>query len=298
MMQHLQTLLAALRHMVGAPVASALNILIMGIAISLPVGLYVLMQNAQELSTRLSSVPQISLFLAAGVNQEEAARIGRQLEQHAGITRAEFVSREQALAHLKRNSGMADVIAGLGQNPLPDAYVVYPRSSDPAQLEALRDELQKWHGVEHAQLDSAWARKLDALIGFVRLAVLILAGLLSIALVAITFNTIRLQILTRRDEIEISKLIGATDGFIRRPFLYFGLAQGLAAGIAAYLLIVASLALLNLKLGTLAELYGSSFSLHYLDVADSLSLLVFAAYLGWLGAWLSVSQHLWRIEPR
>ncbi len=298
MRQLVRTLSATLRRLTAAPVSSALNILIMGIAISMPVGLYVLLQNVQVLSARVSSTPQISLFLALNTSKEDAAQIGKRLEQHAAISRVEFVPREQALEQLKRTSGLADVIGSLNQNPLPDAYIAYPRNPDPKALETLRDELQKWPKVEHAQLDSAWARKLDALLGFVRLGVLVLAGLLSIALVAITFNTIRLQILTRREEIEISRLIGATDGFIRRPFLHFGFAQGLAAGIAAWLIITACLALLNLKLTGLAQLYGSSFTLHSLSIGDSLSLLGFAAYLGWLGAWLSVSQHLWQAEPR
>ncbi len=297
MRQHLRTLAATLRRLVAAPISSAFNILIMGIAISLPVGLYVLLQNVHDLSARVSGTPQISLFLALNAGKDEIAQIGKRLAQHPGIARVEFVPREQALEQLKRTSGLADVIGGLNQNPLPDAYIAYPKTSDPKALETLRDELQKWPKVEHAQLDSAWARKLDALLGFVRLGVLILAVLLSIALIAITFNTIRLQILTRREEIEISKLIGATDGFIRRPFLYFGLVQGLTAGAAAWLIITACLALLNAKLGGLAQLYGSNFSLHSLGASDSLTLLLFAAYLGWLGAWLSVSQHLWQIEP-
>jgi len=297
MMQHLRTLIFTLRRLLATPVSSALNILIMGIAISLPVGLYVLLQNVQDLSAQVSGTPQISLFLALNASKDEAAQIGKRLDQHQAVARAEFVPRAQALEQLKRNSGLTDVIGGLNQNPLPDAYIVYPKSADPKALEALRDELQQWPRVEKAQLDTAWARKLNALLGFVRLGVLILAGLLSIALVAITFNTIRLQILTQREEIEISKLIGATDGFIRRPFLYFGFVQGLAAGIAAWLIIAASLALLNAKLAALAQLYGSNYTLHYLTTGDSLSLLLFAAYLGWLGAWLSVSQHLWQIEP-
>jgi cell division transport system permease protein len=130
------------------------------------------------------------------------------------------------------------------------------------------------------------------------LAVGILAGLLSFALIAITFNTIRLQILTRRDEIEVAKLIGATDAFIRRPFLYFGLAQGLLGGVAAWLIVSGSVFLLNHYLGDLASVYASEFSLLSLSIADSATLLGFAAHLGWLGAWFSVSQHLWQIEPR
>ena len=298
MRAHVRVFSAMLRRLFATPVSSALNILIMGIAISLPVGLYVLLQNVQDIAARVSTAPQISVFMSLNAGKNEIAQMGNRLTQQAGVARTEFVPREQALEELKRSSGLSDVIAGLGQNPLPDAFIVYPKSTDPKSLEALRDEIQSWPKVDHVQLDSAWARKLDALLGLVRLGVLILAALLSVALVAITFNTIRLQILTQRDEIEISKLIGATDGFIRRPFLYFGFVQGLAAGAAAWVIIAASLVLLNVKLASLAQLYGSTFTLHALSAGDSVALLLFAAYLGWLGAWLSVSQHLWQIEPR
>jgi len=152
--------------------------------------------------------------------------------------------------------------------------------------------------VESAQLDSAWAYKLEALLKFGRILVLILASLLSLALVAITFNTIRLQILTQREEIEVSKLIGATNAFIRRPFLYFGAIQGLLGGIAAWLIISISLLLLNHQLAALAQLYASQFALHPMSLGDSLTLLLFSMYLGWLGAWLSVARHLSQIEPR
>ena len=165
-------------------------------------------------------------------------------------------------------------------------------------MEILRDELKTWPKFEHVQLDSAWARKLEAMLKFGRLAVLILAILLSFALVAITFNTIRLQILTQREEIEVSKLIGASNGFIRRPFLYFGLVQGLLGGSAAWLIIAVSLGLLNANLADLTQLYASNFSLQQLSSGDSLTLLMFSAYLGWLGALLSVTQHLWQMEPR
>lgn len=298
MRQHLRVLFSTLRHLLAAPIASALNILIMGIALSLPVGLYVLMQNVHDLAGHVASAPQISVFLAKDSGKDDITQIEKRLDQLGEIDHYQFVPRDQALDQLKRSTGLADIISGLKENPLPDAFILYPKTPDIKALAGLHDKLLKWPKVEHVQLDSAWARKLDAILGLVRLAVLILAGLLSIALVAITFNTIRLQILTRREEIEVSKLIGATDGFIRRPFLYFGLVQGLAAGAAAWIIIAASLALLNIKLGTLAEMYASNFSLHHLSLGDSVSLLTFAAYLGWLGAWLSVSQHLWQIEPR
>jgi cell division transport system permease protein len=199
---------------------------------------------------------------------------------------------------LQQSTGLADVTGGLTQNPLPHAFIVYPKSNDIKALETLRDELKKWSKFEHVQLDSAWVRKLEALLKFGRLAVLILAILLSFALVAITFNTIRLQILTQRDEIEVSKLIGASNSFIRRPFLYFGLAQGLLGGATAWLIITVSLSLLNINLADMTQLYASSFRLQHLSFGDSATLLAFSAYLGWLGAMLSVSQHLWQMERR
>jgi cell division transport system permease protein len=286
------------RRMFASPLAGILNILVIGIALSLPAGMYVLLQNAQGLVAQLSDTPQISLFMDTDAKAEDIDRLRKQLEQHPAINRVEFVARAQALEQLKQSTGLADVIGGLKQNPLPDAFIVYPKPSAAQSLDGLRIELAKLPKVELAQLDSEWAYKLEALLKFGRMMVLILASLLSLALVAITFNTIRLQILTQREEIEVSKLIGATNGFIRRPFLYFGATQGLLGGITAWLIISISLLLLNYQLGTLAQLYTSQFTLHPLSLGDSLTLLLFSMYLGWLGAWLSVARHLSQIEPR
>jgi cell division transport system permease protein len=287
-----------LRRMFASRLGGLLNILVIGIALSLPAGMYVLLQNAQGLVAQLSGAPQISLFLALDAQERDIAELHRQLEANKAIAGVQFVARERALEHLKRSSGLADVIGSMERNPLPDAFIVSPGQAAPAVLDALRDELEKLPGVEQAQLDSAWAYKLEALLGFGRIGALILASLLSLALVAVTFNTIRLQILTQRDEIEVSRLIGATDGFIRRPFLYFGALQGLFGGLTAWLIVSASLLLLNRPLGELSQLYASQFALQALSPGDSLSLLLFSLYLGWLGAWLSVARHLSQIEPR
>lgn len=296
--QHVQVIRFTLQRLLRTPVASLLNILVIGIALSLPVGGYVLLKNVQGLAEQTAGTPQISVFLAAGTSQEEITRISKELKEHAAIDHIEFVPRDLALKQLQLSTGLADVVGGLTQNPLPDAFVIYPVALEAPKLELLRDDLRSWPRFEHVQLDSAWAHKLQAILRFGRLAVLILAAMLSFALVAITFNTIRLQILTQRDEIEVAKLIGATNGFIRRPFLYFGLVQGLLGGATAWLIIASSLLLLNYNLAELAQLYASNFSLHHLTLGDSLALLGFSAYLGWLGAWLSVSQHLWQIEPK
>ena len=296
LMHHLHVMQFTLRRLRTSPVTSLLNVLVIGVALSLPSGGYVLLQNVQSLSDKLVGTPQISVFLSMNASQDEISRYTKQLEQHNAVASVEFVPREQALLQLQSSTGLSDVAAGLAQNPLPHAFIIYPKIKDTQALEILRDELKSWPKFEHVQLDSAWARKLEAMLKFGRLAVLILAVLLSFALVAITFNTIRLQILTQREEIEVSKLIGASNSFIRRPFLYFGLVQGLLGGSAAWLIITVSLTLLNISLADLTQLYASSFSLHHLSAGDSLTLLLFSGYLGWLGALLSVSQHLWQIE--
>ncbi|MFZ5522542.1 MAG: permease-like cell division protein FtsX [Pseudomonadota bacterium] len=298
-MRHaLAQIAGVLRRMFASKLAGLLNILVIGIALSLPAGMYVMLQNAQGLVAQLSGTPQISLFLNMDAKEDDVDKLRKQLAQHTAISRAEFVARDQALEQLKESTGLSDVIGGLNQNPLPDAFIVYPKQGETQALEGLRNELAKLPAVELAQLDSAWAYKLEALLKFGRIAVLILVGLLSIALIAITFNTIRLQILTQRDEIEVARLIGATNGFIRRPFLYFGAIQGLLGGIMSWLIISLSMLLLNWQLDALSQLYASQFSLHLLSLGDSLTLLLFSMYLGWLGAWLSVARHLSKNEPR
>lgn len=296
LLHNLYVMQFTLRRLRTTPVSSLLNILVIGVALSLPTGGYILLQNVQGLSDKLVGSPQLSVFLSMSTSQEEITRYTKQLEQHADISHVEFVPREKALQQLQQSTGLADVTGGLTQNPLPNAFIVYPKSSDIKVMEKLRAELKTWPKFDHVQLDSAWARKLEAILKFGRLAVLILAVLLSFALVAITFNTIRLQILTQREEIEVSKLIGASNSFIRRPFLYFGLVQGLLGGSAAWLIITISLFLLNTSMADLTLLYDSSFSLQHLSAGDSLTLLLFSAYLGWLGALLSVAQHLWQID--
>ena len=290
--QHIRALFATLQRISASPLSSLLNILVIGIALSLPAGLYVLLHSAQNLTRQISSTPQISVFLRVDASQGEVLRIGNELRQHNAIEEIKFVSRDQALQQIKQSLGLADVVDSLSQNPLPDAYVIHPKNPDPKALETLRDELRHWPKIEYVQLDSEWAYKLQAVLKFGHVAVLILAVLLGIALIAVTFNTIRLQILTRRDEIEVAALIGATPAFIRRPFLYFGFIQGLLGALTAWLIINGSLWLLNWKLDAVSQFYSSQFMLQPLSGNDSLGLLLLSAGLGGLGAWLSVRQHL------
>lgn len=296
--EHLHVLQTTLSRLWLTPGASLLNMTIIGIALSLPVGAYVLLQSVQQLAATVADAPQISAFLDAGKRDAELSALKDRLESNERIAKVEFVSRDSALQQLQQSTGVSDMIGDLPHNPLPDTFIIYPKVTDTEAMEALYQDLQSWKQFDHVQLDSAWIKKLDALLNLGRLATAMLATTLSLALIAITFNTIRLQILTRRDEIEVTKLIGASDSFIRRPFLYFGLLQGLTGGLVAWLLVSASLWLLNASLVNLTQLYASDFQLQPLSIPDSLTLFVFSGYLGWLGAWFSVSQHLWQIEPR
>jgi cell division transport system permease protein len=295
--QHARCLVLTLTKLARTPLGSALNIAVIGIALSLPVGLYLLIDNLQAASGQLAAEPQISAFLALDASRAEIAQIEARLKQNPRVLHYRFVPRAEALQELKQSSGLADVIDSLAQNPLPDAFIVNAKDNAPQALDALRDEIKQLPRVVHAQLDAAWARRLDATLRFGRLVVLFLGGLLAVALVAVTFNTIRLQVLTQRDEVEVVKLIGATDAFIRRPFLYYGALQGAAGGLVAWLIVSGGVWLVNHNLGELSHVYASLFQLKALTPIDGLCLLLLPAALGWFGALLSVGRHLAVIEP-
>jgi len=232
------------------------------------------------------------------VGPEAAQRLAARLRSDPRVHRVRLITREDALNSLRGTSGLADVVAALGSNPLPDTLVVSVAASGDGALDQLAEELGKAPGVAQAQVDALWARRLAALERVGRLALLLVAGILAVGLVAIAFNTIRLQILTLREEIEVSKLIGATDAFIQRPFLYLGLLQGLAGAAIALALVWAGLTLLNTEIVELARSYGSGFRLAFFSLGEAIALALMAGGLGWLGAYMSVSKYLREIEPK
>jgi len=296
--QHRQAIAAALGKLAAQKSAAVLNALVIGIALSLPAGGYALLAGLRSITLGAALEPQLSVFLRADAKRPEADALGARLKSDPRLGEVRFVSREQALKEVQATEGLAEVVAALGRNPLPDAFVLRPKVPDSAALEALAAEVRTMPAVAHVQVDSAWARRLGALAAIARLAIALLAALLAFGLVAITFNTIRLQILTQRAEIEISKLIGATDAFIRRPFFYLGALQGLAGGLVALAILGASLAALNVGVAELASSYGSTFRLVFLEPGDALAVVLFSAALGWFGAFLSVSKYLLEIEPK
>jgi cell division transport system permease protein len=284
--QHRHALRLALRRFVGGGVLSAV---VIGVALALPAGGYAVLESLRGLATRASLDPQVSIFLKPELKRAEAQALERPLRADRRLSKVRFIPREEALKELNAVQGLAEVTAALGQNPLPDAYVATVRSGE---IDLLVADLGKLPGVAHVQADTAWARRLAAVAAIGRLALWLLTFLLGLGLVAVTFNTIRLQILTQREEIEVSKLIGATDSFIRRPFYYLGLLQGMAGGVIASSIVWLALALLNREVSVLAESFGSAFRISYLPLEDALAVVALAGLLGWLGAHLSVSKHL------
>jgi cell division transport system permease protein len=282
--QHRQAFLSALQRL------SVLNALVIGIALALPAGGYALLESLRPAGARLALEPRVALFLEPQARRADAEALGARLRADPRIGSVRFIPREEALKEMNAVQGLSELIAALKHNPLPDAFVVTSRQD-------IAGELAKLPGVAHVQADAVWARRLAAIAAIAQLGLWVLAALLGAGLVAVTFNTIRLQILTQRDEIEVSKLIGATDAFIRRPFYYLGLLQGLAGGALALAIVGIALALLNREVRVLAESYGSSFRFAFINPSEALAVLLFAGLLGWLGAQLSVSRHLRAIEP-
>lgn len=292
LIQHGRAARLALRRLTAAPVNTLLSLLAIGIALALPAGGQLLLDNARQLAGTTSAVPQISVFMATDAGRDAANEIGMRLKNHAAVKQQRFLSREETLQRMKTSAGLRDVIEALPGNPFPDAFVITASDDRPQALEQLVAEFRQWPKVEHVQLDSAWVRRLDALLALGRNAIILLGALLATGLVAITFNIIRMQVLTHRAEIEISQLLGATDGFIRRPFLYYGALLGLGGGITAWLLVGAAALWLRVPLGDLLQLYDFSFALQPMGARDSALLLGCATGLGWLGALLSLGQHL------
>ncbi|HEX8987830.1 MAG TPA: permease-like cell division protein FtsX [Rhodocyclaceae bacterium] len=290
--QHLNALQLAVRRLVSTPVNTLLSLLAIGIALALPAGGQMLLSNALRLAAGTAPTPQISLFMSLDAPRAASDEIGVRLQKHPGVKAARFVPREETLARMRTSEGLGEVIDILPKNPFPDAFVIDPRNDAPDAMDTLAKELRKLPRVEHVQLDSAWVRRLDALLKLGRTGVVMLGILLGVGLIAITFNTIRLQVLTQRAEIEVSRLLGATDAYIRRPFYYFGLLQGLLGGMVAWgIARLAALALAG-PVGDIARLYSVDFVLTPLSAGDSALLVGVAGMLGALGAMLSLRQHL------
>ena len=293
--QHSSAARFALRRLAKTPVGTLLSALVIGIALALPAGGHVALQSFLGLSRNIAATPEISVFMRLDANKEEVESVRSQLAKHADLEKLEYISRDDAFRRLHATEGLGAVLDALPRNPFPDSFVATPRGQDPTVFAKLQQELTALPKVEYVQLDSAWVARLHALLTFGEWMVLLLAGFLGGALVVVTFNTIRLQIVTNRAEIDVARLLGATDSFIRRPLYWFGALQGVMGGVLAWVIVTAALAALNPAARTLAGAWGLDFALKGLSIPTGIALVAFSGALGWLGTAASVRQYLGRI---
>jgi cell division transport system permease protein len=301
--QHRFALADALTRLRRTPGSFSFNALVVAIALALPFAGLTVLENVLPVSEQLAVEPEISLFMAVDTPRARAAAllpgIRRVLQDNQSNARIEFVPRETALEALKGKTGMSDALTTLGTNPLPDSYVLkltsYQNAADATHVDLIAAQLKALPGIEYVQVDSAWVKRLAALSRVLRLSFLLLAITLGMVVIAVVFNTIRLQVMTQQEEIEVSRLVGATDSFIYRPFFYSGALLGLCAGGVALLGVALMLQPLNGAIAEFATLYGSAFRLAPLGAGASVALLAISTALGLSGALLSVQRHLARL---
>ncbi len=297
-LRHAQVFFYSLGQLARTPFASLMTIAVIGIALALPSGLYVLIDNVQRVSGGFDSSARISVFLKKSISDSRAEHWTGRVRKIPGVATAQYISPKEALDEFKRLSGFGDAVDTL-DNPLPGVVLVTPSLSQANEqsLKALVERLKKSSEVDQVQLDFQWVQRLNALLDIARRAATLLAVVLAASVLLIIGNTIRLAVYNRRDEIEVIKLIGGTNAFIRRPFLYSGALQGLFGAMAAWLLIMVSLTLVGGPVADLAGLYGSDFRVRGLNFVAAGALLLAGCLLGWLGSRIAVGRHLSEIEP-
>lgn len=297
--RHMQVMLATLGQMIRSPMSNLMTIAVMGIALALPAGLHIILKNVQQVTAQWDGAAQISLFLKQSVTDKQADQLANILRQRQDIKSVTSITRSEALEEFRQNSGFGEALEALEDNPFPAVIVIYPteQSDNLLTVQGMVASFKDRPEVELAQLDMQWLKRLYAIMDFGRRGIWVLAAMLSLSVLLVVGNTIRLAIQNRRDEIEIIKLIGGTDAFIRRPFLYTGFWYGLSGGMLSWLLVTLSIWLLSGPVSQLATLYDSNYSLSSLDLSSSFILLGLSISLGLAGSWLAVSRHLHAIEP-
>ncbi len=298
-LQHAQAFFFSLGQLYRNPMATLLTTSVIGISLALPLGFYVFLENARRVTSGWAPHSHISLFLKPDIDSERIEALKNQLHNHLGIHSIDIISKEKALLEYKENSGFAGALDALEDNPLPTVIIVRPEGEpiSSADNEGLIETLRAIPEVDLGQFDRQWARRLFQIIAVFQRFVVIIAALLSVAVLLIVGNTIRMAIYNRYREIEINKLFGATDAFIQRPFLYSGFFHGLGGSLMAWGLLEIVILLLNGPVRKLAGLYKSDFSLLTLDSREVIALFLIGALLGLVGSWLSVKRHLGMIDP-
>lgn len=280
------------------PLGSFFTCLVIAVALSLPMGLSIILKNINSLAGSWQQAAQISLFLHLDVDNEQAMQLQESLKDNPAIASSTLITQEQAIKEFQEQTGLGEALKALPNNPLPAVIVVTPKELDQTKLTALEEELQAIPSVDRAELDMQWVERLMAILKLAEKFIFGISVLLIAALLLVIGNTIRLAIENRRAEIEVIKLVGGTDGYIRRPFIYMGALYGLMSGLLAWALLAFGLNWINTYVIKLAGLYASDFKLSSVSIEDAFSLIIGAVLLGWIGAWLAVAKHLRELAPR
>jgi cell division transport system permease protein len=298
--RHLQSMFAALGRLLRRPLSTLLTTLVIAVALALPAGLWLVVKNARAATGDLATAVQVTAYMKVGTPIARADQLARQLRERPEVASVRVIPAEQALKEFREYSGFGSALDALTDNPLPHALVVQPRveQRDGGTIEALRAFLTAAPDVDIVQADAEWARRLAALLDVLRTLFLAAAGLLAVGVLAVIGNTIRLEIGARREEIEVTKLVGGSDAFVRRPFLYAGLFQGLFGGLLSLGLVALVIAAVEAPIARLTALYGGRFRLGGLSLEEAGIVLLVGASLGLIGAWIGAARHLSRIEPR
>jgi cell division transport system permease protein len=298
--RHTQALLGSIGRLVRNPFATTLTLLVIGLALALPMALSLFVTNARAATGDFSNAVDLSVYFKNDVPLVKAQQLAAGARQRAQVAEVTLIPADKALEEFRAYSGFGAALDALKENPLPHVLRVRPRpdASSPPELETLRRYFAAWPEVDVVQIDSEWVMRFNAILEVLRRLLVITAALLGAGVLAVIGNTIRLEILNRRAEIEVTKLVGGSNAFVRRPFLYTGVLYGLGGAVLAWLIVEATVAILGAPVSTLAQLYGSRYSLQGPTGDDICVVLVAGVVLGWLGAWISAARHLRSIEPR
>ncbi len=296
---HAQALFSSLGRLVASRFSSALTIIVLAIAISLASGFYILVANLQQLAGSLEASNQISLFLKDEVSEARANKFANSIKINPDIQDVKVITKEQALSEFQVYSGFGEAIKTLEKNPLPMVIQVLPKKSleNERALEALLDDLGRAAEVDFAQMDMQWVKRLQSIMEVARRGVTLLSLLLGAGVLFITANTIRLELYNRRDEVVIAKLVGATNSFIQRPFLYSGFWIGFFSGVTAWFIITTIMLILKQPVERLSGLYNDGFHVLFLGFTETLALLLISSVLGVVGSWIVLHFQLRQLKP-
>ncbi|MEZ9199813.1 permease-like cell division protein FtsX [Shewanella sp. 10N.286.54.B9] len=297
--RHIQHAMASLGELWRNPISSVMTMAVLGVSLSLPAALQVLVKNAENITQSWNSAAEISLFVDEGRSEKSIQSLITRLKVYPEVAEVNYINRDQALEEFQRLSGFGEALSYLDANPLPAVVMVTPslKYSSPEGARELLTKLEQEAEVSFGRLDIEWLERLQAVVKLLERTVLAIAALLVLAVVLVIGNTIRLAIMNRRTEIEVMKLVGATEAFIQRPFLYTGIWFGIIGGVLAWVIINLLVWYLDFALAELLGLYGSQLHMESLTLTELGQLVLLASFLGWLGSYLSVRQHLRAIEP-